>query len=114
MKKLQKHIAVFLLSVFSLAVIPAPLFHHLFANHTDTADNHCQFYHKALGKHIEEQQNHCDVFKTHTPLYDAVKVTSIAGPSYTVITVCKTLKTSSYSFFVRYNLPARAPPAPVA
>jgi len=110
MNRLQKHIAGFLLMVFILGVIPAPLFHELFANHTDVADNHCRYFHKDLGRHIEQQQNHCDIFKTDTPLYDAVKVGYDFKLSLVVISEYKNGGISSYSFAKPLGLPSRAPP----
>jgi len=98
------------LAVFSLAVIPAPLLHELFAAHTDVADNHCKFYHKGLGRHIEEKQNHCDIFKADTPVYDALKVSSEFSLSLIVISEYKSSEIFSYSFAKSLRLPARAPP----
>lgn len=72
MKTAKKYLALFLLLVISFTAAPAPLLHNLLADHTDAAENHCRFYHKDLGCHIEEQQEHCDIFKTNTPLYDAI------------------------------------------
>jgi hypothetical protein len=109
--KFKKEIAGFLLLVFTLGVIPAPLFHELFANHTDEAENHCHYYHKDLGTHIEQKQNHCDTFKGSTPLYDALKVNEDVTASLTLVSFYKDGGISSYSFSTQPNLPARAPPA---
>jgi len=110
MQRMKKSIASFLLAVFSLVVIPAPLLHEIFANHTDVADNHCCFYHKNLGKHIEEKQNHCDIFKADTPVYYALKVGHDFQLSLIVISEYKTGEVSSCSFAKVLRLPARAPP----
>src|ERR1700752_2757894 len=110
MQQFKKHIACFLLLVFTLGVIPAPLLHHAFANHIDAADNHCNYYHKDLGRHVEEQQNHCDVFKTQTPLYDALKVQQNFNNSLTLILEYKIGEVFPYSFSSPLNLPSRAPP----
>jgi hypothetical protein len=110
MNRLKKHIAGFLLLVFTLGVIPAPLFHDLFADHTDEAENHCHYYHKDLGRHIEQQQSHCDVFKANTPLYDALKVDQDLTPDLILISPYKTGETSVYFFSTPLDLPARAPP----
>ncbi len=110
MNLFKKHIAFFLLGVFTLAIVPAPFLHHIFANHTDVADNHCKYYHKDLGRHIEEQQNHCDVFKADTPLYDALKVTHDLKLSVIVISEYKASEVFSYSFAKSFRLPSRASP----
>lgn len=110
MQQFKKHISCFLLLVFTLAVIPAPLLHQLFANHTDAVDNHCNYYHKDLGTHFEEQQNHCDVFKTLTPLYDAVKVSQDFTLSLLLISEYKSSEIFSYSLAKSIQLPSRAPP----
>jgi hypothetical protein len=109
-QKFKKHIACFLLLVFTLGVIPAPLLHHAFANHIDAEDNHCHFFHKNIGTHVEEQQNHCDVFKTQTPLYDAVKVFADFKLSLLVISEYQTGEISPFSFAPSLLLPSRAPP----
>jgi hypothetical protein len=111
MQKCKKHISYFLLTVFILAVIPAPIFHELFANHTDEAENHCNFYHKNLGRHVEQQQNHCDVFKANTPLYDALQIDQDLAVGLTLISLYKGGEISSYAFSSPIDLPARAPPA---
>jgi len=108
--RFKKHISIFLLSVLGFATIPTPLFHTLFADHTDAAENHCQYYHKELGRHIEEQQDHCDVFKAITPLYDAVKVNYDLKVYETLVQVYKVTEVSSIAFSAPLNLPARAPP----
>jgi hypothetical protein len=110
MNKFKKHIAGFLLLVFTLGVIPASLFHDLFANHTDEAENHCRYYHKDLGRHIEQQQNHCDVFKAKTPLYDTLKADRNLSPYLILVSPYKTGEISVYFFSIPLNLPARAPP----
>ena len=111
MNKLKKHIAGFLLIIFTSGIIiPAPLFHHLFANHNDAADNHCQYYHKDLGRHLEEKENHCDVFKANTPLYDALKINQDFNVSVTYVSPSKVREIKGYSFSIAGNLPARAPP----
>ncbi|MGZ4027701.1 MAG: hypothetical protein ACXVP6_02330 [Bacteroidia bacterium] len=99
-----------MLSVFILAVIPAPLFHEVFANHTDVAENHCRFYHKDLGTHLEEQQDHCDVFKANTTLYDAVKFNPVLSSPLTLISSYKQGIRVSYTTSRSIKLPARAPP----
>ena len=110
MSSVQKYIAGFLLMVFTIGVIPAPLFHELFANHTDVADNHCRYFHKDLGRHIEQQQNHCAIFKADTTLYDAVKVGHDFKLSLVVISEYKSGEVSPYSFAKSLRLPSRAPP----
>lgn len=110
MERIKRHIACFLLAVFSLVAIPAPLLHEIFANHMDVADNHCHFYHKGLGKHIEEKQNHCDIFKADTPVYHALKVEHDFQLSLIVISEYKTSEVSPCSFVKILRLPARAPP----
>jgi hypothetical protein len=111
MKKWRKALAAFLLAVFSVVALPAPVLHELFANHTDVADNHCRYYHKDLGRHIEEQQTHCDIFKANTPLYDAVTVSQEFTFYTTVITYYKAAQPAALSLSAPLHLPARAPPA---
>ena len=96
--------------VFTLGVIPAPLYHNLFANHTDEADNHCHYFHKDLGRHVEQQENHCDIFKADTPLYDAAVITTDFQPSLIVVSEYLVGEISSYSFAKSLSLPSRAPP----
>lgn len=109
--RLQKHIASVLLLVFTFGVIPAPLLHEFFANHTDVADNHCHYYHKDLGKHVEEQQNHCSVFKADTPLYDVLKVEHDFSLSITIVSEFKLRAIFACSFAKRSITPSRAPPS---
>ena len=110
MQKVKKHIAVFLLLVFSLVALPPSLLHNAFANHVDTADNHCDYYHKALGTHIESSHTSCDIFKANTPVYDALKVVHTLAVFRVVISHYKTTDVSSYSHTANISLPARAPP----
>ena len=110
MNRLKKYIAGFLLSVFALGVIPAPIFHEVFADHTDAVDNHCRYFHKDIGTHIEEHQNHCDIFNADTPLYDAVKIEQTLVSPLTIISRYKTGETFSFSLARALRLPSRAPP----
>jgi hypothetical protein len=108
--KFRKHIAAFLLSVFCLGILPAPLLHDILSNHTDAADNHCQYYHKALGTHVEEKQEHCPVFHPQTPLYDAVTVKQELNPTFFLISEHKLCIAEIYFSSSLSLLPARAPP----
>ena len=96
--------------VFGLASFPAPVLHDIFADHTDAANNHCQYYHKDLGCHIEEQQEHCDVFKANTPLYDALKVCQDFRVYVSVVSLYKGEEISPLYATKPLNLPSRAPP----
>lgn len=102
--------AGFLILVMGFISLPAPLLHAFFADHTDAVDNHCRYYHKDLGCHVEEQQDHCDIFRTHTPLYDAVKINYDLQVYETAVSIYKACEISAFSFGVPLNLPARAPP----
>jgi len=108
---IKKYIATLLLFVFSYSILPASLFHSLFADHTDTEDNYCNYYHKDIGTHLEEKQVHCEILKVVTPLYDAVKVNHHIDAFLTVISTCKDFRISSYAFETPLNLPSRGPPA---
>jgi hypothetical protein len=108
--RFKKHISFLLLAVFSLVVLPAPALHEWFSDHTDAADNHCRLYHKDLGCHVEEQQNHCDLFKTNTPLYDAVKVSTEFSIRVYVTIDHLPGKVISLAFSPSPRVPARAPP----
>jgi len=110
MERLKKQISLFLLLVFGLASFPAPVLHDLLADHTDAADNHCRYYHKDLGRHIEEQQEHCDVFKTNTPLYDALKVQNDIKLYVCVISAYTGSEIAPLYATKPLNLPSRAPP----
>jgi len=110
MQKWRKALAAFLLTVFSVVALPAPVLHELFANHTDVADNHCRYYHKDLGRHVEEQQTHCDIFKTNTPLYDAVNITHDLTGYVTVVTSYRSGALTALPLSSPIHLPARAPP----
>ncbi|HWY38723.1 MAG TPA: hypothetical protein VNY73_09205 [Bacteroidia bacterium] len=110
MRKFQRYISFFLLSVFLLVILPTPFLHDIFSDHADQKDNYCHFYHKDLGKHIEEQEHHCDLFKTQTPLYDAVKANFDLSLPLSLVTEYKvgTVRPHYHSLFC--ILPARAPP----
>jgi hypothetical protein len=107
---IRKYTATLLLLVFSYTVIPTPLFHSLFAGHTDTCENYCDYYHKNAGTHIEGSQTHCDIFKTITPLYDAVVLNHDFIISALVISEYKTGEVITSSSSALPILPARAPP----
>jgi hypothetical protein len=109
-QKIKKYIAVFLLLIFSLVALPPSVLHNAFANHTDTADNYCDFYHKDLGTHIESTHTTCDIFKTNSPIYDSLTVLHIASAFHVVISLYNITDVSSVSHKVKINLPARAPP----
>jgi hypothetical protein len=109
--KVRKYISCLLLLVFSFSSLPHSLFHELFAGHTDTEENYCDYYHKNLGTHIESQQTHCDIFKGNTPLYDAVKIELYLNLSSLIISQYKIGQASPYSFAQSLRLPSRAPPA---
>ena len=110
MQKIKKHIAILLLLVFSLVALPPSLWHSAFANHTDTTDNYCDYYHKDLGTHIESSHTSCDIFKTNTPVYDALKVLNAASVFRVVISQYKEVSILTYSHNSNISLPARAPP----
>ena len=110
MQKVKKHIAVLLVLFFSLVVLPTSLWHSAFANHTDTADNFCDYYHKNLGTHIESSHTSCDIFKTNTPVYDALKVLHTLSVFRVVISQDKGVRILPYSYNPNIRLPARAPP----
>lgn len=110
MGKAKRHIAIFLLAVFSVVMLPTSLWHTAFANHTDIADNYCDFYHKDLGTHLENSHTSCDIFKTNTPVYDALKVLNTFAVFRVVISQYKTDEVSSTSYTTKIDLPARAPP----
>ena len=110
MQKIKKHIAVFLLLVFSLVALPTSLLHDAFANHTDTVDNYCDYYHKDLGTHVENSHTRCDIFKTNTPVYDALKVLHTFSVFRVVISQYKIAEIFSASYSPKISLPARAPP----
>ena len=107
---MKKYIAGFLLLVFSLVALPPSVLHNAFANHTDTADNYCDFYHKDLGTHIESSHTSCDIFKTNTPVYDALTVAHTVSVFRVVISQHKITEVSSASRTSKISLPARAPP----
>ncbi|MEO8762178.1 MAG: hypothetical protein ABI388_11660 [Bacteroidia bacterium] len=110
MQKIKKHIAVFLLLVFSLVALPPSVLHSAFANHTDTADNYCAYYHKDLGTHIESSHTSCAIFKTNTPVYDALKVLHTLSVFRVIISQYKITEVLTASYSPKINLPARAPP----
>jgi hypothetical protein len=109
-QKIKKYIAGFLLLVFSLAALPPSVLHNAFANHTDTADNYCDFYHKDLGTHVESEHTSCDIFKANTPVYDVLTVSYSVSVFRFVISQYKIAEISSVSHKVKISLPARAPP----
>ena len=110
MQKIKKYIASFLLLVFSLVALPPSVLHNAFANHTDTVDNYCDFYHKDLGTHVESSHTSCDVFKTNTPVYDALAIQPSGSIFRVVISQLKLTEVSSVSCTLKISLPARAPP----
>ena len=96
-EKVKRHIAIFLLAVFSIAMAPPSLWHKAFAN-------------KDLGTHIESSHTSCDIFKTNTPVYDALKVLNTLSTFRVVISQYKIDEVSSTSYTTKISLPARAPP----
>ncbi len=110
MQKAKRHIAIFLLAVFSMGMVPPALWHKAFANHVDTADNYCDFYHKDLGTHIEDAHTSCDVFKANTPVYDALTVNNDVAVFRVIISQYKEIRVLPYSHTSKISLPARAPP----
>jgi hypothetical protein len=110
MQRIKKHIAVLLLLVFSLAALPHSLLHKAFANHTDTEDNYCDFYHKDLGTHLEGAHTNCDIFKTNTPIYDALTVTNDVTAYRTIISVYQVSKLSPYIVETNLSVSSRGPP----
>ncbi|HEX7413858.1 MAG TPA: hypothetical protein VF411_07405 [Bacteroidia bacterium] len=110
MQKVEKHIAIFLLLVFSLVALPPSLLHKAFANHVDTADNYCDYFHKGIGTHIESTHTSCDIFKTNTPVYDALKVLNTLAAFRVVISQYKEIRVFPYSHTSKISLSARAPP----
>lgn len=110
MQKIKKYIAGFLLLVFSLVALPPSVLHSTFANHIDRADNYCDFYHKDLGTHIESEHTSCDIFKTNTPVYDALTVQYTVSVFRVVISQLIITEVSSVSYIFKISLPARAPP----
>jgi hypothetical protein len=109
-QKIKKHIAVFLLLVFSLVALPPSILHDTFANHTDRVDNYCDFYHKDLGTHVESAHTTCDIFKTNTPVYDVLTLVSSISVFRVVTSHYNIAEVSSVSQKTKINLPARAPP----
>ena len=107
---MKKHIALFLLLVFSLVALPPSVLHSAFANHTDTVDNYCDYYHKDLGIHVESSHTSCDIFKTNTPVYDALKVLHTLSVFRIVVSEYKIAEVFSTSYSPKIGLPARAPP----
>ena len=110
MQEVKKHIAILLLLALSLVALPPSLWHSAFANHTDTADNYCDYYHKDIGTHIESSHTSCDIFKTNTPVYDALKVLNAVSIFRVVISQYKDVKVLTNSRYSNISLPARAPP----
>ncbi|HXU27523.1 MAG TPA: hypothetical protein VN698_09850 [Bacteroidia bacterium] len=109
-QKIKKYIAGFLLLVFSMVALPPSVLHNAFANHTDTADNYCDFYHKDLGTHVESEHTTCDIFKTNAPVYDALIVQHTVSVFRVVISQYEAIEVSSVSRISKISLPARAPP----
>jgi len=110
MQIVKKHIAVFLLLVFSIVALPPSVLHKAFANHTDTADNYCDYYHKDLGTHVESSHTSCDIFKTNSPVYNALNVLHAPSVFRVVISQHKIVAVFSTSYSPIILLPARAPP----
>ncbi len=107
---MKKYIAIFLLLVFSLVALPPSVLHSAFANHTDTADNYCDYFHKDLGTHVESSHTSCDIFKTNTPVYNALEVLHTLSVFRVVISQYKIVAVFSTSYSPKISLPARAPP----
>jgi len=109
--KLRKYISCLLLLVFSYSSLPHALFHKLFAGHTDTAENYCDYYHKDMGTHVENEQTHCDVFNAQTPLYDALAITNSVTAFRVIISVYQSPKISPYIIETSLSVSSRGPPA---
>jgi hypothetical protein len=109
-QKIKKYIAGFLLLVFSLVALPPSMLHNTFANHTDTEDNYCNYFHKDLGTHVEGTHTSCDIFKTNTPIYDVLTIYHSVSVFRVVISQHKIAEVFSTSRTPKISLPVRAPP----
>ena len=107
MQKIKKHIAFFLLLVFSWVLLPGSLTHEIFADHTDTD---CQLDHHTSGPQIESIHTHCDIFETQTPVYEIPQLISCSKPEIILLNEIEQKNTSSYFHLAQISLPARAPP----
>jgi len=105
--KFKKHIAFFLLLVFSWVLLPASLVHEVFADHVDTD---CHFDHYASGSQVESIHTHCDIFKTNTPLYDIPKLAVVVKSQPVLVCELLTKFENSYFHLSQLILPTRAPP----
>jgi hypothetical protein len=111
LKKLNVYLAYFLLVAFAWVITPAHTIHDVFADHHDTADNFCKFYHSHLGTHVEEQHTHCDILKLDSPIYDLAIVVSVESAKTVINTSAPIYKQRFLLADLSYNLPSRAPPA---
>lgn len=107
MQKIKKHIAFFLLLVFSWVLLPASIVHEVFADHIDTD---CHDSHSNSATQIESIHTHCDIFETNTPLYDIPQLTVCVKPESILILKYKTKIQSTYFHLAQLILPTRAPP----
>lgn len=107
MQKFKKHIAFFLLLVFSWVLLPASLSHEIFADHTDTD---CHLDHHRTGAQIESIHTHCDIFKTTTPIYDIPELIVFTTPQPILLNEVDQKNNNSYFHLAQISLPARAPP----
>lgn len=107
MQKFKKHIAFFLLLVFSWVLLPASLSHEIFADHEDTD---CHFDHNSKTTSIEATHTHCDIFETNAPVYDIP--TFVAFNKAQPVLICELLTKFENSYFhlAQQLLPTRAPP----
>jgi len=107
MQKSKKHIAFFLLLVFSWVLMPAELTHEIFADHTDTD---CHANHSALSAQVETIHTHCDIFETNTPVYDIPELTVFKKAELILVNELLTKFENSYFHLSQTQIPARAPP----
>ena len=106
-QKFKKHIAFFLLLVFSWVILPASLSHEIFADHEDTD---CHFDHHSITTNVEARYTHCDVFQTNAPVYDIPEFVAFKKADLVLENELLTKFESSYFHLAQTQLPARAPP----
>ncbi|MEO6303709.1 MAG: hypothetical protein ABIP51_11125 [Bacteroidia bacterium] len=107
MQKINKHIAFFLLLIFTWVLMPASIAHEVFADHQDTD---CHFDHNSTATNVEAIHTHCDIFETNSPIYDIPKLTVFTQPIPVLIIEVKAKFQNSYFHLAQLILPTRAPP----
>jgi hypothetical protein len=110
LKKLNKYLALFLLAVFSFAILPTHTLHDWFADHEDTEHNFCEKHLTHFGSQVEKTHTHCEILKTNTPVYDHPSLLVFKSIQVVVVSEIYTAYKPFLPSQILLNISGRGPP----